>query len=82
MNVQDVFPLGWYLRVAAGTELRWMYANGVAPTLFQQGSHVRSSTVLDPRDLEAAVAQSGAASVEPWCKRDDHWCGWCCWDCR
>ena len=33
-------------------------------------------------DLVAAVAQSGAARVEPWCKHDDHWCGWCCWDCR
>ena len=68
MNEQDVFPLGWYLHVAVETELRWMYAYKVARALLYQGSHARSSSGFDPRDLVTAVAQSGAARVEPWCK--------------
>ena len=48
-----------------------MYANGVALALLKQGSHVRSTSERNLRDLEAAVAQSGAARVEP-CKHDDH----------
>ena len=43
---------------------------------------MRRTSGFVPRELVAAVAPSGAARVEPWCKHDDHRCGWCCWDCR
>ena len=56
MNDRRVFPLGWYLHVAASTALKWVFVNGVARALLQQISHVESSRELDPRDLVAAVA--------------------------
>ena len=39
MKNPHVLPLGWYLHVAAGAELRWTYAYRVAQALLYQGSH-------------------------------------------
>ena len=46
-----MFPLGWYLHVAAGTELRWVFANGVARALLSQVSHVVSTRGMMLRDV-------------------------------
>ena len=78
MNYQHVFPLGLYLHVAAGTELMWMYVNGVAPALLSQGSHDVRLRELDPQDLVAVVVQSGVALVK---RVHKHEVRWSCWYC-
>ena len=75
MNVQNMFPLLWYSHVAAETELRWMYEDGVAPALLYQVFHVRCTSGHNSRDLEAAVAQIGGVRLGPSCPHDGHWCG-------
>ena len=50
-----------------------MYANGGRTGAALTRIHVENSRKLDPRDLVAAVVQSGDARVRPVCTHDDRW---------
>ena len=67
MKNQHVFPLGLYLHVAAGTELRWMFANGVARALLSQGSYAESTRRLDLQGC--CVKFQECLSFETWWQR-------------